>query len=59
MKIACPEEIAYRMNFIDDAQLLELAKSLTNSGYGSICLRSSDCEDAPQNRLRPGLNANR
>ena len=25
MKIACPEEIAYRMGFIDRARLIELA----------------------------------
>jgi glucose-1-phosphate thymidylyltransferase len=39
MKIACPEEIAYRMNFIDDAQLFELAKPLTKSGYGEYLLK--------------------
>ena len=34
MKIACPEEMAYRMDFIGRAHLLELAKSLNKSGYG-------------------------
>jgi glucose-1-phosphate thymidylyltransferase len=34
-KIGCIEEIAYRMDFITEAQLLELAHSLTKSGYGS------------------------
>jgi len=34
LKIASPEEIAYRMNFIDAAQLEELAKPLEKSGYG-------------------------
>ena len=38
MKIACPEEIAYRMKFIDDAHLLELAQSLEKSGYGDYLL---------------------
>jgi len=33
-KIAAPEEIAWRMSFIDAAQLRELAKPLRNSGYG-------------------------
>jgi glucose-1-phosphate thymidylyltransferase len=33
-KIAAPEEIAWRMGFIDAAQLRELAKPLRNSGYG-------------------------
>lgn len=34
LKIGCPEEIAYRMKFIDEKQLLELAETLTKSGYG-------------------------
>lgn len=34
LKIGCIEEIAYRMNFIDQKQLLELAKPLEKSGYG-------------------------
>jgi glucose-1-phosphate thymidylyltransferase len=34
MKIACPEEIAYRMGLIDREHLLVLANSLQRSGYG-------------------------
>lgn len=34
-KIGCPEEIAYRMGFIDVTQLLSLATLLDKSGYGS------------------------
>lgn len=34
LKISCPEEIAWRMNFIDDKQLLELSQPLAKSGYG-------------------------
>lgn len=34
LKIGCIEEVAYRMNFINKAQLLELAKPLEKSGYG-------------------------
>ena len=34
LKIACPEEIAYRMGYIDAAQLEALAKPLEKSGYG-------------------------
>lgn len=34
MKIGCIEEIAYRMGFIDETQLLRLAEPLVKSGYG-------------------------
>jgi glucose-1-phosphate thymidylyltransferase len=34
LKIACPEEVAYRMGYIDAAQLRALAKHLDKSGYG-------------------------
>jgi len=34
LKIASPEEVAFRMGFIDAAQLEELAKPLEKSGYG-------------------------
>jgi len=34
LKIACPEEVAYRMGFIDARQLEELARPLEKSSYG-------------------------
>ena len=34
LKVSCPEEIAWRMGFIDDAQLARLAEPLAKSGYG-------------------------
>ena len=38
LKIASPEEIAWRMGFIDDDQLTRLAGPLRNSGYGTYLL---------------------
>ena len=38
LKIACPEEIAYRMGFINADQLEKLAAPLTKSGYGDYLL---------------------
>ena len=34
LKIGCPEEVAWRMNFIDDNQLYSLSIDLKKSGYG-------------------------
>ncbi|WP_311222574.1 MULTISPECIES: glucose-1-phosphate thymidylyltransferase RfbA [unclassified Acidovorax] len=39
LKIACPEEIAWRRGFIDDKQLERLAKPLYKSGYGKYLER--------------------
>ena len=39
LKIACPEEIAYRMGYIDGARLEELGRALGKNGYGQYLLR--------------------
>ncbi|MDA0340986.1 MAG: glucose-1-phosphate thymidylyltransferase RfbA [Proteobacteria bacterium] len=38
LKIACVEEIAYHMGYIDDEQVLRLAGPLKKSGYGEYLL---------------------
>jgi len=39
LKIGCPEEIAYRMGYIDDAGLERLAAAITNSEYSDYLRR--------------------
>ena len=39
LKVACPEEIAYRMGYIDGEALSRLAAPLQKSGYGDYLLR--------------------
>ncbi len=42
LKIACIEEIAYRMSFIGEKQLRKLAKKYEKSGYGAYLLSHLD-----------------
>jgi glucose-1-phosphate thymidylyltransferase len=42
LKVACPEEIAYREGYIDAAQLQELAARLAKSSYGEYLRRLVD-----------------
>ncbi|UHQ55878.1 glucose-1-phosphate thymidylyltransferase RfbA [Microbulbifer sp. YPW16] len=39
LKIACPEEVAYRMGYIGASQLESLAEPLRKSGYGDYLLQ--------------------
>ncbi len=39
LKICCPEEIAWRLGFIDDARLEEIAQPLRKSGYGDYLMQ--------------------
>jgi len=39
LKIACPEEIAYRRGYITSAELEKLAKPLEKNGYGRYLMR--------------------
>jgi glucose-1-phosphate thymidylyltransferase len=42
LKVACPEEVAWRMGFIDDDRLARLAQPLAKSGYGHYLLELLD-----------------
>ena len=42
--VSSPEEIAYRMGFIDKNRLLKLAEPMKNSSYGQYLLRLVDTE---------------
>jgi glucose-1-phosphate thymidylyltransferase len=42
LKIACPEEIAYRMGYIGPEQVLSLAAQLGHSAYGEYLVRMLD-----------------
>jgi len=46
MMISCPEEIAYRMGFIDSAQLRWLAEDMSQNAYGEYLLRLANHEIA-------------
>jgi glucose-1-phosphate thymidylyltransferase len=39
LKVACPEEIAYRMGYISGAKLKALARPLAKSGYGQYLMK--------------------
>lgn len=46
MMISCPEEIAYRLGFIDAAQLRQLARTMDSNQYGQYLLHLLE-EDLP------------
>jgi glucose-1-phosphate thymidylyltransferase len=39
MMISCPEEIAYRLGYINPEQLLQLAEVMNNNEYGLYLMR--------------------
>jgi len=42
LMISCPEEIAYRMEFITREQLRELGHKLSGNGYGEYILEVAE-----------------
>jgi glucose-1-phosphate thymidylyltransferase len=45
LKVACPEEVAFRMGLIDAGRLADLAAAMTSNGYGQYLfqvLREAD-----------------
>jgi glucose-1-phosphate thymidylyltransferase len=45
LKVACPEEIAFRMGYIDADQVRRLAEPMRNNSYGQYLLRLVDAPD--------------
>ena len=39
LKVCCPEEVAFRMGYIDAAQVEKLARPLIKSGYGEYLMK--------------------
>lgn len=48
LKIACPEEIAWRLNYIDSEQVLRLAKPLAKTNYGQYLIDLVSGDKHPQ-----------
>lgn len=46
LKIACPEEVAFRMGYISVQQLINIAESFKNNGYGQYLLQLAQGEAA-------------
>ncbi len=42
LRIGCIEEVAYRMGYIDKAQLKKIAEPLVKSGYGTYLIKLAD-----------------
>ena len=47
LKVSCPEEISYRMGYIDAAQVEKLAGPMKKSGYGEYLMEVLEEEPAP------------
>ncbi|SHO57590.1 glucose-1-phosphate thymidylyltransferase RfbA [Vibrio quintilis] len=45
LKVACPEEIAYRKGFISKEKVLECARTLAKNAYGQYLMRITERDD--------------
>jgi glucose-1-phosphate thymidylyltransferase len=57
LKIACPEEVAYRMGYIDDERVNRLAAPLEKSGYGQYLLRVINERNISLNEICDNLDS--
>jgi glucose-1-phosphate thymidylyltransferase len=53
LKVGCPEEVAWRLGWIDDDQLERLALPLKKSGYGDYLLRLLQEAESDHQALEP------
>lgn len=51
LKMSCPEEVAYRMGYINDEQFAKLASELFKSGYGQYLQKVLDDNTRPSGEL--------
>jgi glucose-1-phosphate thymidylyltransferase len=58
LKIACPEEIAWRSGYIGDEQLETIGKSMGKNGYGQYLLKILKKKSGPHERLGNGFLEN-
>jgi glucose-1-phosphate thymidylyltransferase len=47
LMVACLEEIAFRMGYIDTAHVVKLARAMESSTYGQYLLRLIEHETSP------------
>ncbi|PKL50263.1 MAG: glucose-1-phosphate thymidylyltransferase [Nitrospira bacterium HGW-Nitrospira-1] len=55
LKLACIEEIAYSLGYIDNDQLLRLAEPYKKNGYGQYLMQLTEADDKTNNLTKIGL----
>ena len=56
LKVSCPEEIAWRHGWINDAELEELAAAMKNNGYGQYLHGFAITGANPKTQVSVGAN---